>query len=231
HTQTAGSSLTAQQPENNIVRTAIQALAAVLGGTQSLHTNSMDEALALPTEKAVQIALRTQQVIAYESGVADVVDPLAGSYEIEVLTDRIEEEANKYLDRIEDMGGALRAIESGYQQREIQEAAYRYQRSVDDGYRTVVGVNQFTSDEEVRPEILRVREEVVRRQIGRLNRVRAERDEAKAQQMLRQLDEAAKSDANLMPVLIECVENYVTIGEICDVLRGVFGVQREFMVF
>jgi methylmalonyl-CoA mutase N-terminal domain/subunit len=231
HTQTGGSTLTAQQPENNIVRTAIQALAAVLGGTQSLHTNSMDEALALPTEKAVQIALRTQQVIAYESGVADVVDPLAGSYEVEVLTDRIEEEANKYLDRIEDMGGALRAIESGYQQREIQEAAYRYQRSVDDGYRTVVGVNQFTSDEEVRPEILRVREEVVRRQVERLNRVRSERDEAKAQAMLRQLDEAARSDTNLMPVLIECVEDYVTIGEICDVLRGVFGVQREFMVF
>jgi methylmalonyl-CoA mutase N-terminal domain/subunit len=231
HTQTGGSTLTAQQPENNIVRTAIQALAAVLGGTQSLHTNSMDEALALPTEKAVQIALRTQQVIAYESGVADVIDPLAGSYELEVLTDRIEEEARKYLDRIEDMGGSLRAIESGYQQREIQEASYRYQKSVDDGYRTVVGVNQFTSDEEVRPEILRVREEVVRRQIDRLNKVRAERDNGKAEQLLKQLDEAARSDTNLMPVLVECVENYVTIGEICDVLRGVFGVQREFMVF
>jgi methylmalonyl-CoA mutase N-terminal domain/subunit len=231
HTQTGGSTLTAQQPENNIVRTAIQALAAVLGGTQSLHTNSMDEALALPTEKAVQIALRTQQVIAYESGVADVIDPLAGSYELEILTDRIETEARKYIERIEDMGGSLRAIESGYQQREIQEAAYRYQKSVDDGYRTVVGVNKFTTDEEVRPEILRVREEVVRRQIERLNRVRAERDEAKAQQMLRLLDDAARSDANLMPVLVESVENYVTIGEICDVLRGVFGVQREFHVF
>ncbi|HUF54714.1 MAG TPA: methylmalonyl-CoA mutase family protein [Dehalococcoidia bacterium] len=231
HTQTGGSTLTAQQPENNIVRTAIQALAAVLGGTQSLHTNSMDEALALPTEKAVQIALRTQQVIAYESGVADVIDPLAGSYELEVLTDRIETEARKYLERIEDMGGSLRAIESGYQQREIQEASYRYQRSVDDGYRTVVGVNKFTSDEEVRPEILRVREEVVRRQIDRLNRVRAERDSGKAEQMLKQLEDAARSDVNLMPVLIESVENYLTIGEICDVLRGVFGVQREFMVF
>ncbi len=216
HTQTGGSTLTAQQPENNIVRTAIQALAAVLGGTQSLHTNSMDEALALPTEKAVQIALRTQQVIAFESGVADVIDPLAGSYEVEVMTDRIEAEAMKYIDRIEDLGGALRAIESGYQQREIQEASYRYQKSVDDGYRTVVGVNEFTTDEEARPEILRVR---------------AERDEARAQAMLRQLEETAKSDANLMPVLIECVESYVTIGEICDVLRGVFGVQREFMVF
>jgi methylmalonyl-CoA mutase N-terminal domain/subunit len=220
HTQTGGSTLTAQQPENNIVRTTIQALAAVLGGTQSLHTNSMDEALALPTEKSVQIALRTQQVLAYESGVADVIDPLAGSYESEGMTDRIE-----------DLGGALRAIESGYQQREIQEASYRYQKSVDDGYRTIVGVNDFTTEEEVRPEILRVREEVVRRQVDRLNRVRAERDDAKAQAMLKQLEEAAKSDANLMPVLIECVESYVTIGEICDVLRGVFGVQREFMVF
>ncbi|MCH7484083.1 MAG: methylmalonyl-CoA mutase, partial [Chloroflexi bacterium] len=231
HTQTGGSTLTAQQPENNIVRTTIQALAAVLGGTQSLHTNSMDEALALPTEKSVQIALRTQQVIAYESGVADVIDPLAGSYQIEAMTDRIEAEAMKYIDRIEDLGGAMRAIEGGYQQREIQEASYRYQRSVDDGYRTIVGVNDFTTEEEVRPEILRVREEVVRRQVKRLNRVRAERDEARAQAMLKQLEEAAKSDANLMPVLIECVESYITIGEICDVLRGVFGVQREFMVF
>jgi len=231
HTQTGGSTLTAQQPENNIVRTAIQALAAVLGGTQSLHTNSMDEALALPTEKAVQIALRTQQVIAYESGVADVVDPLGGSYYVEKLTDRIEEEATRYLDRIEDIGGALRAIEMGYQQREIQEASYRYQMSVDNGHRTVVGVNQFTTDEEERPEILRVREEVVRRQVERLNRVRSERDSAKAQNLLKLLDEAARSDTNLMPVLIECVENYVTIGEICDVLRGVFGEQREYHVF
>jgi len=231
HTQTGGSTLTAQQPENNIVRTAIQALAAVLGGTQSLHTNSMDEALALPTEKAVQIALRTQQVIAYESGVADVVDPLGGSYYVEELTDRIEKEATKYLDRIEDIGGALRAIEMGYQQREIQEASYRYQMSVDNGHRTVVGVNQFTTDEEERPEILHVREEVVRRQVERLNRVRAERDSGKAENLLRLLDEVARSDTNLMPVLIECVENYVTIGEICDVLRGVFGEQREYHVF
>ena len=231
HTQTGGSTLTAQQVENNIVRTTIQALAAVLGGTQSLHTNSMDEALALPTEKAVQIALRTQQVIAYESGVADVIDPLAGSYYVEQLTDRIETEANKYLDRIEDMGGSLRAIENGYQQREITDAAYRYQRSVDEHYRIVVGVNEFVTEEEERPEILRVREEVVRRQVDRLNRVRAERDQAKADQMLRLLEDAAKSDANLMPILVECVENYVTIGEICKVLRGVFGEQREFMVF
>ena len=231
HTQTGGSTLTAQQPENNIIRTAIQALAAVLGGTQSLHTNSMDEALALPTEKAVQIALRTQQVIGYESGVADVIDPLAGSYYLEKLTDRIEEEATKYLNRIDDMGGALPAIEMGYQQREIQEASYRYQMSVDNGHRTVVGVNQFRTDEEERPDILRVRQEVVRRQIERLNRVRAERDNGRAEQLLAYLDETARGEANLMPVLIECVENYVTIGEICRVLRGVFGEQREFMVF
>ena len=231
HTQTGGSTLTAQQPENNIVRTAIQALAAVLGGTQSLHTNSMDEALALPTEKAVQIALRTQQVIAYESGVADVTDPLGGSYYVERLTDRIEAEATKYLDRIEDLGGALRAIEMGYQQREIQEASYRYQMSVDNGHRTVVGVNEFRTEEEEQPEILRVREEVVRRQVERLNRVRSERDNGKVDSLLKLLDEAARSDTNLMPVFIECVENYVTIGEICDVLRGVFGEQREYHVF
>jgi methylmalonyl-CoA mutase N-terminal domain/subunit len=231
HTQTGGSTLTAQQPENNIVRTAIQALAAVLGGTQSLHTNSMDEALALPTEKAVQIALRTQQVIGYESGVADVIDPLGGAYYVEKMTDRIEEEATRYLDRIEDMGGALRAIEMGYQQREIQEASYRYQMSVDNGHRTVVGVNEFRTDEEEQPEILRVRPEVVRRQIERLNRVRAERDNARVENVLATLDSAARSDANLMPLLIECVESYVTIGEICGVLRGVFGEQREYHVF
>ena len=231
HTQTGGSTLTAQQPENNIVRTTIQALAAVLGGTQSLHTNSMDEALALPTEKAVQIALRTQQVIGYESGVADVIDPLGGAYYVEKMTDRIEEEATRYLDRIEDMGGALRAIEMGYQQREIQEASYRYQMSVDNGRRTVVGVNEFRTDEEEQPEILRVRPEVVRRQVERLNRVRSERDNARVENLLATLDGAARSDTNLMPVLIECVECYVTIGEICRVLRSVFGEQREYHVF
>ncbi len=231
HTQTGGSTLTAQQPENNIIRTAIQALAAVLGGTQSLHTNSMDEALALPTEKAVQIALRTQQVIGYESGVADAIDPLGGSYYVEKLTDRIEAEATKYLNRIDDIGGSLRAIEMGFQQREIQEASYRYQMSVDDGHRTVVGVNQFRTDEEERPEILRVRPEVVKRQVDRLKKVRAERDNARLQQLFGVLDTAAKGDANLMPVLIECVENYATIGEICQVLRGVFGEQREYHVF
>ena len=230
HTQTGGATLTAQQPENNIVRTAIQALAAVLGGTQSLHTNSMDEALALPTEKAVQIALRTQQIIAHESGSADVIDPVGGSYYVESLTDRIEEEAFKYIERIDDLGGALKAIEMGFQQREIQENSYRIQMQVDRRQRTVVGVNEFTVEEETQPDILRVREEVVRRQVERLQRVRAERDGARVQQLLKLLDEAARSNANLVPVFIECVENYVTVGEICDVLRGVFGEQREFVV-
>jgi methylmalonyl-CoA mutase N-terminal domain/subunit len=230
HTQTGGATLTAQQPMNNIVRTAIQALAAVLGGTQSLHTNSMDEALALPTEKAVQIALRTQQIIAHESGVADVVDPLAGSYYIESMTDRIEEEAFKYISRIDDMGGALKAIQMGFQQREIQENSYRVQMQIDHHKRIAVGVNEFTTDEEVQPDILRVREEVVRRQVERLQRVRAERDDARVQHLLKLLDEAARSDAKLMPLFIECAESYVTLGEICDVLRGVFGEQREFMV-
>ncbi len=230
HTQTGGVTLTAQQPENNIVRTAIQALAAVLGGTQSLHTNSMDEALALPTEKAVQIALRTQQLLAHESGVADVSDPLAGSYYLEKMTDRIEKEALEYIQRIDDLGGALRAIEMGFQQREIQENSYRLQLEIDEGRRTVVGVNKFTLDEDVAPEILRVRPEIARRQVERLQRVRRERNQERAEQLLAALEEAARGDANLMPLLIECVEDYVTIGEICGALRRVFGEQREFMV-
>ena len=231
HTQTGGATLTAQQPEINIVRTALQALAAVLGGTQSLHTNSMDEALALPSEKAVQIALRTQQIIAYESGVTDTVDPLAGSYYVEKLTDSIEEEALKYINRIDDLGGAMRAIEMGFQQREIQESSYRIQLAVDNSRRVVVGVNQFTTADEEPPEILRMRPEVVQRQLERLQRVRAERDQGRVDALLRQLDEAACSDANLMPILIECAESYVTLGEMCRVLRGIFGEQREFMVF
>jgi len=230
HTQTGGATLTAQQVENNIVRTAIQALAAVLGGTQSLHTNSMDEALALPTEKAVQIALRTQQIIAHESGVADVIDAIGGSYYVEKLTDRIEAEAFDYIEQIDAMGGALKAIELGFQQREIQENSYRIQMQVDRNQRTVVGVNEFTSEEETHPEILRVRREVVERQVERLRRVREERDDAKVGAMLKRLEEAANSDENLVPVLIECVESYVTIGEICGVIRGVYGEQREFMV-
>ena len=231
HTQTGGVTLTAQQPENNIVRTAIQALAAVLGGTQSLHTNSMDEALALPSEKAVQIALRTQQVIAYESGAADVVDPLGGSYYLETLTDSIEKEARRYIERIEDLGGALAAIEQGFQQREIQENSYRLQKQVEAGRRTVVGMNKFQTEEAPLEGLLRLDAAVAQRQVDRLKRVRAQRDEARAQALLTRLDEAARSDANLIPVLIECVENYLTLGEICSVLREVFGEQREFMVF
>jgi methylmalonyl-CoA mutase N-terminal domain/subunit len=231
HTQTSGVTLTAQQPENNIVRTAIQALAAVLGGTQSLHTNSMDEALSLPSEKAVQIALRTQQVIAYESGAADVVDPLGGSYYLEALTDRIEEEARRYIERIEDMGGALAAIEQGFQQREIQENSYRLQKQMEAGRRTVVGVNKFQTEEPPAEGIFRLDAAVAQRQIDRLKRVRAQRDGPRVEALLARLEEAARSDANLIPVFIECVENYVTIGEICSVLRNVFGEQREFMVF
>jgi len=231
HTQTGGVTLTAQQPENNIVRTAIQALAAVLGGTQSLHTNSMDEALALPSEKAVQIALRTQQVIAYESGAADVVDPLGGSYYLETLTGHIEEEARRYIERIEDLGGALAAIEQGFQQREIQENSYRLQKQVEAGRRTVVGVNKFQTEEAPVEGGFRLDAAVAQRQIDRLKRVRARRDGARARALLARLEETARSDANLMPVFIECVENYVTLGEICSVLRNVFGEQREFMVF
>jgi methylmalonyl-CoA mutase N-terminal domain/subunit len=231
HTQTGGVTLTAQQPENNIVRTAIQALAAVLGGTQSLHTNSMDEALALPSEKAVQIALRTQQVIAYESGAADVVDPLGGSYYLETLTDHIEEEARRYIERIEDLGGALAAIEQGFQQREIQENSYRLQKQMEVGRRTVVGVNKFQTDEAPPEGVFRLDAAVAQRQVDRLKRVRAQRDGARVQALLARLDEAARSDANLIPVFIECVESYVTLGEICSVLRNVFGEQREFMVF
>jgi len=231
HTQTSGVTLTAQQPENNIVRTAIQALAAVLGGTQSLHTNSMDEALSLPSEKAVQIALRTQQVIAYESGAADVVDPLGGSYYLEALTDRIEEEARRYIERIEDMGGALAAIEQGFQQREIQENSYRLQKQMEAGRRTVVGVNKFQTEEPPAEGIFRLDAAVAQRQIDRLKRVRAQRDGPRVEALLARLEEAARSDANLLPVFIECVEDYVTLGEICSVLRNVFGEQREFMVF
>jgi methylmalonyl-CoA mutase N-terminal domain/subunit len=231
HTQTGGVTLTAQQPENNIVRTAIQALAAVLGGTQSLHTNSMDEALSLPSEKSVQIALRTQQVIAYESGATDVADPLGGSYYLETLTGRIEEEARRYIERIEDLGGALAAIEQGFQQREIQENSYRLQKQVEAGRRTVVGVNKFQTEEAPVEGAFRLDAAVAQRQVDRLKRVRAERDGARAEALLARLEEAARSEVNLMPVFIECVESYVTLGEICAVLRNVFGEQREFMVF
>jgi methylmalonyl-CoA mutase N-terminal domain/subunit len=228
HTQTGGSTLTAQQPENNVVRVTLQALAAVLGGTQSLHTNSMDEALALPTEAAVQVALRTQQIIAYESGVADTVDPLAGSYAIEALTDEIERRAAEYIARIDAMGGALAAIEAGYIQNEINEAAYATQRAIERGEQIVVGVNAFKAEgeETAALDILRVDPAIEAAQRERLARLRAERDNARVRELLAHLETAARGTDNLMPLFITCVENDVTLGEICGVLRGVFGEYR-----
>ncbi len=231
HTQTAGVSLTAQQPQNNIVRTAIEALAAVLGGTQSLHTNSFDEALALPTEESVQVALRTQQVIAHESGVANTVDPVAGSYYIESLTNEIERRASEYIDRIEAMGGALRAIESGFITREIQESAYRFQCEVEAKQRVVVGVNKYVTQEPARAKILRVDQSVRDDQVARLQALRARRDHAHVANSLSALREAACGTANLMPAIIDCVENYVTLGEICDTLRNEFGEYRGGISF
>jgi methylmalonyl-CoA mutase, N-terminal domain len=223
HAQTAGSSLTAQQPEVNIVRTTIQALAAVLGGAQSLHTNSMDEALGLPTEHAARIALRTQQVIGYESGVADTADPLGGAYSIEHLTEEIERLASDYIQKIDDIGGMLRAIEKGFVQREVEHAAYEYQRRVESGDQTVVGVNRFTSDEAASVPVLRIDPELERQQIERLNRVRARRDERAACEALDQVEQAAHTDENLMPHIVQAVEAYATLGEISDRLRSVFG--------
>ena len=226
HTQTAGVALTAQQPMNNIVRVTIQALAAVLGGTQSLHTNSMDEALSLPTEETVQVALRTQQILAYESGVTDTVDPLAGSYYVEHLTDEIERRAVDYLERIERMGGALGAIESGFIQREIQESAYRHQQAVESGERVVVGVNRFQVREERHLRALRIDESVQRAQTQRLKQLRAERDSSAVTRALRELEVAAAGDDNLMPYILQAVAAYATLGEICAVLRRVFGEHR-----
>ncbi len=226
HTQTAGVTLAAQQPMNNAVRVTIQALAAVLGGTQSLHTNSMDEAFSLPTEETVQVALRTQQIIAHESGVADTVDPLAGSYSVERLTDEIETSALGYLDRIDKMGGALAAIESGYMQGEIQESAYRYQNAVEAEQQVVVGVNQYQTEKDRQPRLLRVDESVQAAQIDRLKQVRAGRDNGAVERAMAALQDAAQGDANLMPYIAEAVEVYATIGEICNVLRRTFGEYR-----
>jgi len=226
HTQTGGSTLTAQQPENNVVRVALQALAAVLGGTQSLHTNSMDEALALPTENAVRVALRTQQIIAHESGVADTVDPLAGSYVIESLTDEIERRACAYLDHIDELGGALRAIEQGYIQNEIQEAAYAYQLAVERGEQIVVGVNDFATDQPADIERLRVDPAVEAQACERLAALRARRDPQRAAALLARLEEAANGQDNLMPVFIDCVEADVTVGEMCHRLRRLWGEYR-----
>jgi methylmalonyl-CoA mutase N-terminal domain/subunit len=226
HTQTGGSTLTAQQPENNIVRVALQALAAVMGGTQSLHTNSMDEALALPTQKAVQIALRTQQIIAHETGVADTVDPLAGSYMIEHLTDEIVRRAEEYIARIDAFGGALASIENGFINGEIQDAAYDYLKAVENGEQVIVGMNQFTIAEETHPDLLRVDPAIEAAQHQKLADLRARRDNAKVSELRAQLETAARGKENLMPLFITAVENDVTLGEICHTLRGVFGEYR-----
>jgi methylmalonyl-CoA mutase, N-terminal domain len=223
HTQTGGSTLTAQQPENNIVRTTIQALAAVLGGTQSLHTNSMDEALSLPSEKAVQVALRTQQIIANESGVADSVDPLAGSYLIESYTDQIEKLVMQIIHRIDEMGGTLLAIENGFIQSEIQDSAYRFQKAVENKSEIIVGVNNFQTKEKIEIERLKVDPEIEAHQVARLAQLRASRDANRTTELLGQLDAYARTDDNLMPLFITCVENGLTLGEICGVLRNVWG--------
>lgn len=230
HTQTAGSTLTAQQPDNNIIRVTIQTLAAVLGGTQSLHTNSRDEALALPTEESVRIALRTQQIVAYESGVTETIDPLAGSYYIESLTDKIEEEAMNYIKRIDELGGAPRAIEKGYIQKEIQNAAYKYQMEVEAGERIVVGVNKFQIEEEHHKDILKVDPEVERLQRQKLKALRQERDNQLVETKLNELKEAASTDKNLMPYILDAVKTYATLGEICGVLREVFGEYEQSII-
>jgi len=227
HTQTAGSTLTAQQPELNVVRTTIQALAAVLGGTQSLHTNAMDEALALPTEDAARLALRTQQVIAYESGVADTVDPLGGAYAIEELTNEIEQRAIDYLDKIDALGGTLHAIESGYIQREIQQAAYEYQRGIETNDEIVVGINRFQSDENAKIKTLRVDPSVEEGQVARVRALRERRDSTIAEAALVRLEESARGSENVLPRILECVEAYATVGEISNRLRRVWGEYRE----
>ncbi len=223
HTQTGGCTLTAQQPENNIVRVAYQALAAVLGGTQSLHTNSMDEALALPTEKAVRIALRTQQVLAYESGVANTVDPLAGSYYIESLTNQIEEHAMKYIEKIDSIGGMLAAIEKGFVEKEIADSSYKYQREIEKMERTIVGVNKFQLDKETKPDVMKVDPSLEKMQREAVKKMKAGRDKVLVGAKLKALKEGAQSDANLMPLILDAVKAYCTLGEICDVMREVFG--------
>ena len=230
HAQTAGSSLTAQQPNLNIVRVAIQALAAILGGAQSLHTNSRDEALALPTEEAVQIALRTQQIIAHETGVAKVIDPVGGSYAIEALTDAIEAGARVYIQQIDDLGGAVKAIQSGFQQHEIQHSAYTYQKDVEDKTRLIVGLNAFTMEEDVAPPIMQIDPTLEKQQIARLQALRAQRDNQRVSTALQNLEQSARGADNLMPLLIAAVESYATLGEIADTLRGVFGEYQEHVV-
>ena len=231
HTQTAGCTLTAQQPYNNIVRVTIQALAATLGGTQSLHTNSFDEAYATPSQEAVTIALRTQQLLPYENGIGDVVDPLGGSYFIESLTDALENQASEYIDKIDKLGGAVAAIEQGFQQREIQESSYRQQKNIEDNKSIVVGVNKFVSPSPEITGLSRVDPEQERKQKERLARVKKDRDNERVNKALRNLDEAARSQDNTMPAFIDCAEAYASVGEICDVLRKAFGTQKEYLVF
>jgi len=226
HTQTAGCTLTAQQPHNNVVRVTLQALSAVLGGTQSLHTNSMDEALSLPTEQAVQVALRTQQIIAHESGVSDSIDPLAGSYLIEHLTDEIESGVMAYIEKIDDLGGALAAIEQGYIQREIQDAAYRTQREIERSESIVVGVNKYETEEELSMDRLKLDPAIENAQREHLAQVRKRRDAGRAVELLDRLESTAKGEENMMPLLIECVEADLTLGEICGRLRQVWGEYR-----
>jgi methylmalonyl-CoA mutase N-terminal domain/subunit len=227
HTQTAGSTLTAQQADNNIVRTAYQALAAVLGGTQSLHTNSKDEALGLPTAEAVQVALRTQQILAYETGVTDTIDPLAGSYYIESLTDELEKRAWEYISKIDDLGGSVRAIEVGYMQNEIEEAAYQFQKDMEEGKRVIVGVNKFQVKEDLRPEVLRVDPALGRRQAQKLAALRQRRDNVATSAALAALEDAARGTNNLLPRILAAIEAWATLGEISDTLRRVFGEQQR----
>ena len=232
HTQTSGVSLTAQQPYNNIIRVTLQALAAVLGGTQSLHTNSFDEAYALPSEQAATIALRTQQIIAYESGVADTVDPLAGSYYVEYLTNQIEEKAAKYIEKIDGMGGAVAAIEKGFMQREIVESAYRFQREVEAKKRTIVGVNDFITEEKVPMRILRIDPEIEKKLVERLKQIKRQRNQAKVNDALNKLRKAAEEEElNLMPLIFRAVKEYATLGEMCDALREVFGEYKPPSIF
>jgi len=223
HTQTGGSTLTAQQPDNNVVRVTVQALAAILGGTQSLHTNSKDEALALPTEESARLALRTQQILAHESGVADTVDPLGGSYFVEALTDQMENKVKEYLQKIEDMGGAVQAVEQGYMQEEIQRSAYETQKAIEKKDEIVVGMNAFQLDHEPQPTLHRVDPALGARQIEKLQELRSRRDARRANARLVELKRAAGTNDNLMPPILECVKAYCTVGEICGVLREVFG--------
>ena len=230
HIQTSGCTLTAQQPLSNIIRTTIEALAAILGGTQSLHTNSFDEALCLPTEEAVRVALRTQQIIAHESGAADTIDPLAGSYYVEYLTNEMEEQAMEYIQKIDDMGGAIVAIEKGFFQKEIADSAYKYQRETDDKKRIIVGVNKYTTGDETSIPMLRVDPKVEEEQVAGLQKLRRERNNRKVDEMLEKLHYATEKDENLMPIIIEAVKTYATLGEICGVLRKVYGEHKELIV-